>query len=161
MGKRKKGEYAPNLIELQRTFKATIYPPSKQTWTERTKKYISSLTAACGRSTRKLATSIRMRWKSWTSKPGRSATSEAAHESDLSRVTSPTSERKKLIERARRRKEQKFRKRKRCHVMDKICRTESEAKWRAKSVKVWLRAYKCEFCGSWHLTHKRNKLTMH
>ena len=50
-----------------------------------------------------------------------------------------------------------------CPVVHKICHTEQEAKLRAKSNVgyIMLRAYKCEFCPSWHVTHKKNKLTFH
>jgi len=55
------------------------------------------------------------------------------------------------------------RQRDRCPVEDKICRSEQNAKARASAggVDVQLRAYKCQFCPSWHLTHKKNKLTFH
>lgn len=44
-------------------------------------------------------------------------------------------------------------------VMGKIKRTEQQAKERAaKPGGVKLRAYKCEFCPFWHLTHKKEKL---
>lgn len=46
-----------------------------------------------------------------------------------------------------------------CDVMDKVMMTEAQAKEKAK-VKTnkyqYLRAYKCQFCPSWHLTHHRN-----
>lgn len=51
----------------------------------------------------------------------------------------------------------------RCPVLNKICRTEQGSKEyaRRRHNQVWLRAYKCEFCPAWHITHKKNKLTMH
>lgn len=50
-----------------------------------------------------------------------------------------------------------------CYVMDKYSYTEHYAKKKAQNIKtgVSLRAYKCEYCGHWHLTHKKNKLRMH
>lgn len=52
---------------------------------------------------------------------------------------------------------------KRCPINHKISHTEQEAKDRARASGryVQLRAYKCEFCPAWHMTHKKNKLTMH
>lgn len=52
----------------------------------------------------------------------------------------------------------------RCLITDKICRSEKSAKRKAQKGSnqvVKLRAYACPFCSRWHLTHKRNKLTMH
>jgi len=46
-----------------------------------------------------------------------------------------------------------------CVQTDKVCRTEHGAKGRAKQKHI--RAYKCQWCGTWHLTHKKNKLTLH
>jgi len=51
-----------------------------------------------------------------------------------------------------------------CHISNKVCRTEKEAKEKAKqkiSPLIHLRAYKCFHCFHWHLTHKKNKLTFH
>lgn len=59
-------------------------------------------------------------------------------------------------------KKKKNHKARKCPTTDKICRSEHGAKGRANSVKLpKLRAYKCAFCNSWHLTHKKNKLTFH
>lgn len=46
-----------------------------------------------------------------------------------------------------------------CLTMDKVMMPEALAKLRAKQLAPktldgYLRAYKCEFCGMWHLTHK-------
>lgn len=49
-----------------------------------------------------------------------------------------------------------------CPVTDKICRSEQNAKRYAENKKtVKLRAYKCQFCPAWHITHKKDKLKMH
>lgn len=49
-----------------------------------------------------------------------------------------------------------------CVIMGKVNRTEKQAKARAaKPGGIKLRAYKCEFCPWWHLTHKKQKLQMH
>ena len=52
-------------------------------------------------------------------------------------------------------KPQRHSKRK-CPVTEKIKRTEKGAKAKAKQFKSYMRAYKCEFCPHWHLTHERN-----
>ncbi len=46
-----------------------------------------------------------------------------------------------------------------CLMTNKIMRSEEEAKSRSKEVGI--RAYKCPFCDSWHLTHQKNKMKMH
>lgn len=51
-----------------------------------------------------------------------------------------------------------------CPVTEKLQRTEKGAKLAAKRLSVKqrpIRAYKCEYCPAWHLTHKSNHLTMH
>lgn len=53
-------------------------------------------------------------------------------------------------------KTQPPRKKGKCIQTDKLCRLECTAKERAAQLK--LRAYKCEFCDFWHLTHKRSYL---
>lgn len=113
------------------------------------KRFISSLTGAFGKSIKQLVTNIRTRWKWLTSKPARSDTSVAAPVSLSSKVRSATYERKKRITRQRQRT---------CPVMGKIGRTEQGAKEAAKRNPLQrLRAYKCEFCEDWHITHKKRK----
>lgn len=53
-----------------------------------------------------------------------------------------------------------------CPVTDKVGYPEALAKLKAERLKKrtengYLRAYHCEFCPKWHLTHHKNKLTMH
>ena len=42
--------------------------------------------------------------------------------------------------------------------MDKVSYVEPVAKARAAEYKVYMRAYKCEFCPYWHLTHHKSYL---
>ena len=45
-----------------------------------------------------------------------------------------------------------------CDTTDKVDMTEAYAKLRAKQfrkVGKYMRAYKCQFCSNWHLTHQR------
>jgi hypothetical protein len=44
-----------------------------------------------------------------------------------------------------------------CAVTGKLCRTEAAAKKRAEESRPKLRAYKCQFCPYWHLTHKKQR----
>lgn len=46
-----------------------------------------------------------------------------------------------------------------CPQNGKSSMVEMDAKQRAK--KLGIRAYRCEFCPHWHLTHKKDKLKMH
>ena len=45
-----------------------------------------------------------------------------------------------------------------CPVIDKVSYVEPIAKSRAAEHKTYMRAYKCEFCAYWHLTHHKNYL---
>ncbi len=56
----------------------------------------------------------------------------------------------------------KNRKISRCYVTGKVCMNETKAKNKVNTAGFLnARAYKCEFCNFWHLTHKKNKLKMH
>jgi hypothetical protein len=49
-----------------------------------------------------------------------------------------------------------------CAISGKVQYTEQISKALAKENKfVKLRAYRCEFCNDWHLTHKKDKMRMH
>jgi hypothetical protein len=53
----------------------------------------------------------------------------------------------------------------RCPVTDKKCYNEYEGKEvleyeQSISPAYKLRLYRCEFCDFWHLTHKKNKMTL-
>jgi len=50
-----------------------------------------------------------------------------------------------------------------CPVVLKVSYDEKRSKEKAKITKSInkIRAYKCEFCPYWHLTHKKNKLNFH
>lgn len=49
-----------------------------------------------------------------------------------------------------------------CPVMNKVNYDETYAKFKAKASKgIKLRAYHCEFCPNWHLTHKKDKKNFH
>ena len=56
-------------------------------------------------------------------------------------------------------KKEKKKKLVKCIQNGKVSMEEADAKKRAN--KLGLRAYKCEFCPHWHLTHKKDKLKMH
>lgn len=43
-----------------------------------------------------------------------------------------------------------------CKCAQKVCRTEQECK--VVALEKYLRAYKCEFCASWHLTSKDKRV---
>lgn len=45
-----------------------------------------------------------------------------------------------------------------CPVMDKVSMVEAMAKARAAQFNTYMRAYKCEFCPYWHLTHRKTYL---
>lgn len=53
-----------------------------------------------------------------------------------------------------------------CEVVQKVQYPEALAKLKAQQLKkssqnnLYLRAYKCEFCSEWHLTHKKSYLKM-
>lgn len=49
-----------------------------------------------------------------------------------------------------------------CSIMAKRMMTREQAVEQRDKVKGQkLRIYMCEFCNTWHLTHQKNKLTMH
>lgn len=104
----------------------------------------------------KLVTNILTRWKWSTSKQEQSDISKVVQESSLLTEKYRTFVPKKRTTR--------FKARGLCPITNKVKRTEQEAKNRVAKNKFHylnLRAYKCEFCPAWHLTHKKNKLTFH
>ena len=49
-----------------------------------------------------------------------------------------------------------------CPVMAKRMMTREQAvEQRDKTKSLYIRIYMCEFCNTWHLTHKKNNLTKH
>lgn len=44
-----------------------------------------------------------------------------------------------------------------CKRADKPCRTKEEAEAKAALATEYRRAYKCEFCGWWHLTSREKR----
>lgn len=112
--------------------------------------YIYSQMVACGKRIKEKALLTLTQLKLWTPKQEPLDILEVVQKSASLAVVSPTYERKKHTTKPRVRK---------CLRTDKLCRSERAAKRRARS--MGLRAYKCEFCPYWHLTHVKNKLRLH
>lgn len=111
--------------------------------------------AACGRRISAAARRIHIALKSLIWKQEQSAISPVAPASPSSKAPSRTSARKKRTTKPRA---------KLCHVTGKVCRKEKAAKEtaaRRSNAYLKLRAYKCFYCFFWHLTHSKNKLTLH
>ncbi len=115
-------------------------------------KYLLSLMGAYGNKINKIKHFIRTAWKWLTSKQDKSDTLEVVQKLNSSTDTS----RKVAI------KKHTIKRFPLCPVTQKISREEKQAKLKAKASKgIHLRAYKCEFCPYWHLTHKKDKKKFH
>lgn len=109
----------------------------------------------CGNKINKILHIIHTLLKSSTSKQDKCSTLKVVQELPLYKVKSRKHVHKKRITKLP----------PKCLIMNKISYTETRVKKQAekvsKRVGTKLRAYKCEYCDYWHLTHKSNKLTMH
>lgn len=118
------------------------------------KNYFYSLMAACGRLIRKLVPSTPTPSKSSTQKMEQSGTSSLDPSSISLVAISP----KPVIKKRTIGKPKRLPKK--CLMTGKINMTEEEAKKKEKTYgkfnqNNYMRGYCCEFCGNWHLTHKR------
>lgn len=109
----------------------------------------------CGSKIRRTLLTIRTLLKSSTSKQDKSNTSKAVPELPLLKAKS----RKRATKRRTTKRLPK------CSIMRKVSYRElvvrKEAEKVSKRLGVKLRPYKCEYCDYWHLSHKKNKLTLH
>jgi hypothetical protein len=118
------------------------------------KKYILSLMDVCGNKIRKMRRFFHTQSRSSTREQGKSNSSAVVQELPLLKEKSRVHAHNKYTTRG-------FPK---CPVNGKISYREQKAKEVAikKTNKLTkIRAYKCEFCPHWHITHKKNKLTKH
>lgn len=112
---------------------------------------------ACGNRISKILHTILTLLKSLVSKQGKSDILKVEVELPLSKEKSVREEIKKPTT--------KFQYLPKCPVMLKTSYNEQVAKREAEKMSkkngAKLRGYKCQFCDFWHLTHKKNKVTMH
>lgn len=125
------------------------------------KKYIYLQMVVLGKLIKRLVTNTHTPLKLSTSKQEQLGTLEVAQKLSSLKDKSPifvpkrrtTNKRKKL-----------YKARGKCPVTDKINRTEANTKKKVRDNRLHgltLRAYKCEFCPHWHLTHKKDRITFH
>lgn len=121
------------------------------------KTFISLLTVVCGNRIRKTLHTIHTLLKSLIQKQGKSSTLKVEVVLPSLKVKSPTPAHKKTTT--------KFLHLPKCPVLLKTSYNEQIAKREAEKMSKRqlskIRAYRCEFCPNWHLTHKKNKLAMH
>lgn len=121
------------------------------------KTLILSLMAVCGSRTNKILHIILTLLRLSTQRQVKSDTSKVEVVLPSLKVKSPTLVHKKITT--------KFLHLPKCPVLLKTSYNEqiakSEAEKMSKRQLSKIRAYRCEFCPNWHLTHKKNKLVMH